>query len=123
MNYVHPKLVKHRWLGYVLVTVARSDSHLDVHRRAGLDNTETKTSRTTALIAAINAAYASYFLDAGSLPEGIWITADCMTRCPASMPRKYYMTFNARDVNSTGSSWTLGVRHCESRDYLNREQK
>ena len=96
---VHPKLLKHRWLGYVLVTLLVPMAMVYFMETLAYDNTGARIERTEAFIANLNAAYQAYVADNGDLPRDTDNRhfSDAIAGVEA---RKYYMTFNARDLNA-----------------------
>ncbi len=96
---VHPQLLKHRWLGYVLVTLLVPAAMYYFVETLAYDNTGARIERTTVFIADLSAAYQAYVADNGGLPTDTDNRHfyDAISGVGA---RKYYMTFNSRDLNA-----------------------
>jgi hypothetical protein len=95
-----PSYLKHRWLGYVLVTVLVPMAMWSFVTTLAFDTAAAKVERTTALIQGLNEAYKSYVADNGALPQDLdnRHLYDVISGVGA---RNYYMTFNSRDVNAS----------------------
>jgi hypothetical protein len=107
-----PDYLRHRWIGYVLVTLLVPAAVILFFNALVNDNMETKITRTTTLVEALNTACQAYISDNGELPKDL-DNRSLYDAVSGNAGGKYYMVFNARDVNSDREmvdSWGTPLR-------------
>jgi len=107
-----PNYMKHRWIGYVLVTLLVPAVMLYFVWTLAYDNTGARIDRTAAFIANLSAAYKAYVADNGGLPQEV-DNRQLYDAISGLGTNKYYMTFNAKDVNAKRElvdAWGIPLR-------------